>query len=50
MLAKIICFLLGHITEELDVLDTVEPNVYIRRGKCDRCGAPVFEMYDLREE
>lgn len=50
MIAKIICFLLGHVSADLHVCATPDPHVYVRRGTCARCGVQVFELFDLRDE
>ena len=50
MLARLICFLLGHALEELEAVECPQPHLHIRRGKCARCGVPIFELRDLRDE
>lgn len=50
MLARLICFLLGHVLDELVVLEGAQPPIYVSHGKCARCGTPVIEVRDLREE
>lgn len=50
MLARLICFLLGHVFDGREILVSQQPHVYMSRGKCARCGVPVFEMRDLRDE
>jgi hypothetical protein len=49
MLARVICFFLGHIYAELVIEECVQKNVYVRRGTCDRCGKLVFEVLALED-
>jgi hypothetical protein len=44
MLARLICFLLGHLLEDLVVRDGPESYVYVGDGKCSRCGAQAIEL------
>lgn len=50
MLARLICFLLGHAQNKLEALERVQPYVYVRRGKCARCGVRILEVRDFRDE
>ena len=50
MLARLICFLIGHVFDGREVLVSQQPHIYMSRGRCARCGIPVFEMRDLRDE
>lgn len=50
VLARLICFLLGHVFDELVVLEGAQPPVYVSHSKCARCGARVVEVRDLRDE
>lgn len=46
-LARLLCFLLGHVFDELVVHNEQgQPRVYIGSGVCDRCGKRVFEIPD----
>lgn len=46
MLARLICFLLGHVFDGREVLVSQQPHVYMYRGKCARCGTRIFRMRD----
>jgi hypothetical protein len=50
MLARLICFLLGHLLRELDVREGPHAGIYLSCGKCSRCGADVLEVRDLRDK
>jgi hypothetical protein len=50
VIARLICFLLGHAVDELAVHESPQPHIRISHGKCARCGVPVFELRDLRDE
>jgi len=50
VLARLLCFLLGHVFDELVVHEGLQPRVYVSRGACARCHAPVIEIRDLRDE
>jgi hypothetical protein len=50
MLSRLICLLLGHVLDDLDVIEGAQPPIYICRGKCARCDAPIVEVCDLRDE
>lgn len=45
MLARLICFLLGHVFDD-NRLFLPQPGVRIRRGQCSRCGAVFIEILD----
>ena len=50
MLARLICFLLGHsFDEEEEVRLTPHPDVYILRNTCARCGKPSLKVCDMRD-
>jgi hypothetical protein len=49
VLARLLCFLLGHTYDELDVREGPQQHIRVVYGKCARCGAPVIEIRDLRE-
>ncbi len=50
MIARVMCFFLGHSFARLEALERVQPYVYVRRGPCARCGTPIIEVRDLRDE
>lgn len=50
VLARLICFLLDHMFDELVVLEGSQPPIYVSHGKCARCGATIIAMHDLRDE
>lgn len=50
MLARLICLLLGHMLDELIVVEGEPSYIYVSHGKCARCGAPVIEVRDLRDD
>lgn len=50
MLARLICLLLGHVLEELNVVEGEPSCIYVSHGKCARCGAPLMEVRDLRDD
>jgi len=50
MLARLICFFLGHVYSALDVLESPQPHIRISYGECARCGEPGLEICDLRDE
>lgn len=50
MIARIICFLLGHALDKLEEHGVVQSSVYVRSGKCARCGVPILEVRDLRDD
>jgi hypothetical protein len=50
MLARLICRLLGHVLDELNVIEGDPSYIYVSQGKCARCGAPVIEVRDLRDD
>lgn len=49
MLARLICFLIEHVFDELDVREGPQ-NVYSCYGTCARCGVAVSEVCDLRND
>jgi hypothetical protein len=50
MLARLLCFLLGHSYDELDVREGPQQHIRVVYGKCARCGAPVIEIHDLSDD
>jgi len=50
MIARLLCFFLGHVLDELNVIEGTQPHIYVGHGKCARCGVPVLEVRDLRDE
>jgi hypothetical protein len=50
VLARLLCFLLGHSYDELDVREGPQQYIRVVYGKCARCGAPVIEILDLRDD
>lgn len=50
MLARLICFLLGHVLEDECVQESERPRVFVSNGTCARCKAPLLEVIDLRDE
>jgi hypothetical protein len=49
MLARLICFLLGHTLDEHIVYEGGRPLFLVKRGECPRCKAAVFVMRDARD-
>jgi len=51
MLARLICFLLGHsFSEREEVRLTPHPDVYVLRRTCARCGELSLQVCDTRQE
>lgn len=50
MLARLLCFLLGHSYDELDVREGPQQHIRVVYGKCARCSAPVIEIHDLSDD
>jgi hypothetical protein len=49
MLARLICFLLGHSFDKAEMRETPHPDVFMVRGKCARCGALALQVHDFRQ-
>jgi hypothetical protein len=49
MLARLICFLLGHSFNEVETRETPHPDVFVIRGKCARCGKLTLQVHDFRQ-
>ena len=50
MLARLICRLLGHVLEDLNVIEDASSCVYVTHWKCARCGKPIAEVREFRNE
>ena len=50
MIARLICFFLGHALDKLEEHGAVQSPVYVRSGKCARCGIPIMEVHSLRDD
>lgn len=50
MLARLICFLLGHSFNEFEIYECPQPHVQIRRARCARCDSLFLEVRDLYED
>lgn len=48
ILARLICLLLDHSFDSISVLESVQPRVYVNRGRCARCKTRIIEVVDLR--
>lgn len=48
MLARLICFLLGHLLEDLVIRESPDVYIYMGDGKCVRCGMQVVEIVDRK--
>lgn len=51
MLARLICFLLGHsFDEEVEVRETPHPDIYVLRSRCARCKTLSLQVRDMRDD
>lgn len=50
MLARLICRLLGHVLEDLNGIEDGPSCIYVHLWKCARCGRPILEVRDLRND
>lgn len=44
------CLFLGHVFDEIAVLEGAQPLIYVTHGRCARCKTPVIVVRDLRDE
>lgn len=50
LLSGLICYLLGHVFDDLDIRETPQARVYTVIGSCARCSTQMFMVCDLRNE
>jgi hypothetical protein len=50
VLARLICFLLGHCFDPVDTYDSPQPHIRVIYVMCARCRAPGLEVLDLHDD